>query len=1165
MPTSIDSLQIEINAKAVKANTAIDQLVVKMDRLSASLSRVNGSNLIGIANGLDRIGRSMQTMSTINSTNISLATKNIRALSNVSSANLNAISTSLSKVSASLSGLKKINSSVQGISQLANAIRQLGYKTATQAITNIPLLAKAMRELMVELSKAPKVSRNIIDMTNALARLSRTGANSGRAISSASRGLNVYSASANRATKSTKSLASAIGKVYASYWLLFRAFTKIKNAMNMASELTEVQNLTNVVFGDMVEKIEKVADTSIESFGMSERTFKRTASIFQSMLKNLDVDRSSIRNANEFLNTQTNGYVELSDSMADVSLTLTKLTADMESLYGEALGVTFDDVADDLKAIITGESKPLRLYGLDLRDVTIQTWAMSQGLDSNVKTMTQAEKAMLRYQYVLAHTSEAQNDFKLTSESWANQIRILKQNFEQLAIIIGKTFVASLKPVVIAINNAMSSILKFAETVYQALGKIFGWKPETGRIADDLGEGGVGAGEIEDGLGGAVQNAKELNKQLGKFDELNVINTSPKTDSSGGGTGGDVGGISDVGDWVRTDGILDEFKSEIDSLYELGEYINQVLTDTLKGIDWESIYENARGFGKGLADFFNGLISPELFGEVGKTIANSLNTAIYASLSFAETFDFEEFGESLANGVNNFFTNFDFVALGQSINTWCNGIITAIKSFFANLSFSDVFSGLSDMLKEFDLSTITVIVGAFTFKHMKSVLTKGILASVLTKKLGMGSAGMSMSFPLKIMLSAISVAATFDFGTRFGEEIGKLIYGDNEYYHLNPAELMKELYNTFATGEGDNPFEKIVSTFKDAWNGMLLEEKDRTNAMLDGIAEDLKSQGASPEIVDLELARQKGELTAEEFKTGLETALQNMSQEDMDFFGITEEQLELVGKSYGINITDGIENGLNSSLSKQKDFSPASNYLTGDSATETGQTYGAGIVSGMNKGINEQKRTTASTLNSYMNDINKNIHDSVLQFGSPSKKTEAYGKDTVLGFNNGVTKNQKQTYAVVRAYMNSIANTFKQNTSQFVEIGKLVGQNINKGLQEEMDKISEQLQKTVDKLKEDLNKKQEDGKNTANKPENTVKSIAPTTSSVASYVSSYAPKTYDNAQTNALLVQLIDAVNNKDMSVELDGRKISKSVQRQDTLERTRTGKGLFEKGGVPI
>jgi hypothetical protein len=171
----------------------------------------------------------------------------------------------------------------------------------------------------------------------------------------------------------------------------------------------------------------------------------------------------------------------------------------------------------------------------------------------------------------------------------------------------------------------MSSILKFAETVYQALGKIFGWKPETGRIADDLGEGGVGAGEIEDGLGGAVQNAKELNKQLGKFDELNVINTSPKTDSSGGGTGGDVGGISDVGDWVRTDGILDEFKSEIDSLYELGEYINQVLTDTLKGIDWESIYENARGFGKGLADFFNGLISPELFGEVGKTIANSLN------------------------------------------------------------------------------------------------------------------------------------------------------------------------------------------------------------------------------------------------------------------------------------------------------------------------------------------------------------------------------------------------------------------------------------------------------------------------------------------------------------------------------------------------------------
>ena len=390
MPTSIDSLQIEINAKAVKANTAIDQLVVKMDRLSASLSRVNGSNLNGLAGGLDRIGRSIQTMSTINSKNISLATKNIRSLSNVSSANLNAISTSLSKVSASLSGLKKINSSVQGISQLANAIRQLGYKTATQAITNIPLLAKAMRELMVELSKAPKVSRNIIDMTNALARLSRTGANSGRSMSTLSRGLNTYSRSATTAHKRTKSLASAFGKMYASYWLLFRGIRKIGEAMTIASDLTEVQNVVDVTFGKYANMVEDMSKTSIEDFGMNELTVKKVASRFQAMGSAM-------------------GFAQ--DEMADMSIELTKLTADMASFYN----MEQKDVAEDLESVFTGQTRPMRTYGVDLTQATLQEWAMKQGMDANIKTMSQAEKTLLRYKYVLANTQAAQGDFARTA------------------------------------------------------------------------------------------------------------------------------------------------------------------------------------------------------------------------------------------------------------------------------------------------------------------------------------------------------------------------------------------------------------------------------------------------------------------------------------------------------------------------------------------------------------------------------------------------------------------------------------------------------------------------------------------------------------------------------------------------------------------------------
>ena len=169
---------------------------------------------------------------------------------------------------------------------------------------------------------------------------------------------------------------------------------------------------TDTVFGDMTAKVEEYADKSIEQFGMSELAFKQYASRFQAMGTAMGIDTSSIENANKFLNQSTGGYVGLSDSMADVSLNLTKLTADMASFYN----VSQEDVAEDLSAIFTGQTRPLRTYGLDLTQATLSEWAMKQGLDANIQSMSQAEKTMLRYQYVLANTTAAQGDFARTAD-----------------------------------------------------------------------------------------------------------------------------------------------------------------------------------------------------------------------------------------------------------------------------------------------------------------------------------------------------------------------------------------------------------------------------------------------------------------------------------------------------------------------------------------------------------------------------------------------------------------------------------------------------------------------------------------------------------------------------------------------------------------------------
>lgn len=721
---SLDSLQIEIGAKANTANNAIDNLIVKLDRLTTSIGGLNKSNFTGFSVGVRNISNAMQGLSNVKLPDYTRLAKGIEKFSAINSGQIQNAGLAMQELGKSLRVIDGINlgdNAVQ-LASLAKGISQLGYKSATQAVQNIPKLAIAMRELMATLSTAPRVSQNIIDMTNALAKLARTGASSGRASASLAKSLDLYTASTHRASKGTWSFASALGKMYASYWLIFRAFRQIGKAIDISSDLTEIQNVVDVTFGDMSHKVEQFAETSIEKFGMSELTLKKVASQFQAMGSAMNINGGTIANANKYLNKQTDGYVELGNSMADVSLTLTKLTADMASFYN----VEQDVVAEDLQAIFTAQSKPLRDYGIDLTEVNLKQWAMTQGLNSNIDAMTQAEKTMLRYQYVLAHTGASQNDFQKTADSWANSVRILKQNFEQLGAIIGGTFINMLKPLVKALNNVMSHIIAFAETVSNALGKIFGWKYEVGGggVTSDLESGAGYADDLSDSMGSASDNAKKLKSYLLGIDELNVLEPQQDTSSGGGsgsGSGGTSGGASG-GQWVKDVPLYEDYKSEIDNLFELGDYISQTLSRAMESIEWEKIYEKARGFGTGLAEFLNGLISPRLFGNIGKTIANSLNTALEFLNSFGETFEWEEFGESIAWGINDFFLNFNWELLATTLNTWVNGLQDAISGFLSTLQWDSIVEGIGKFIGSLEGDTILALLGITNIKKFGNAI-----------------------------------------------------------------------------------------------------------------------------------------------------------------------------------------------------------------------------------------------------------------------------------------------------------------------------------------------------------------------------------------------------------------------------------------------------------
>lgn len=792
-----------------------------LSKMGGKLATVGTDNLVKIKDDLAYFVKGMNSVGALNfdTTGLTNLIGSISRLggkiSTQATANLPQISAQLQNFVRQMNKIGELKFDMTNMSSLVTSISRLGSVASGRAVNNIPLLADNLKYLFETLSKAPNVSANIIRMTEALANLAKTGASSGRAATSLGKSLNIFSGSANKAKSSSFSLASAFGKLYASYWLLFRAFSKIKDAIDISSSLTEVENVVRTTFGNYEKLIQDFSKTSIQDFGMSELTAKQVASRFQAMGTAMGFSQGK---------------------MADMSLQLTKLTADMASFYD----MEQSDVARNLQAVFTGETEPLRKYGLDLTQATLKEWAMKQGLDADISSMTQAEKTMLRYQYVMANTAAAQGDFARTADTWANQVRILKQSFEQLAAIIGGALINAFKPFVQTLNAVMQKVIAFATTVTNALGSIFGWKFEisAGGFADDWSDAAGSAADIADSTGQAAKNVEKMNKGLRAFDELNLITTPDNSSGSGsggsGGGGASGGGAS--GGLVQVDTIFKDYESQIRSLRELGAYISDALSDAMESIDWDRIYSKARNFGKGLADFLNGLITPRLFGDVGMTIASALNTAIYTALSFGEEFDWTNLGDSIAAGVNRFFETFDFSALGRTINTWVHGIYDTITTAIGNIKWSEVWDGVTDFLSEIDLETISLIIGAFALKYAGKFLTGKILKETIGKLIsekfvaafGQESVKSILSYIVPISLSVAVGALTFTIGKdsikKDAENLVKAYKDGGFLQYLQ--ESLKQLIN---------PFEWI-----NAYGGGILSQKGILDRYSDGVDLNIK-------------------------------------------------------------------------------------------------------------------------------------------------------------------------------------------------------------------------------------------------------------------------------------------------------------------------------------
>lgn len=391
--------------------------------------------------------------------------------------------------------------------------------------------------------------------------------------------------------------------------------------------------------------------------------------------------------------------------------------------------------------------------------------------------------------------------------TWANQVRILAENFKALGSVVGNVLINAFKPVIQWLNKVVIAVTSAVETIANALGAIFGWTIEVspgGQTLDDAASGlddiGTSADNAGSSMGGAADKANELKKALMGFDEIEKLPDPTSSSSGSGGSGGSgSGGSGGTGSasagsasLVKTDSIFEKYKSDIKDLEGLGEYIGNALKTAMDKIPWDSIYKKAEGFGKGLADFLNGLFKGKagetLLGKVGKTIAGTLNTVISASLGFTKNFDFYQFGVNLADAVNQFFRTFDFQRLAKAINGWAKGIKDTIRGFLNTITWKSVLKGATDFLGTLNIDTVEVLIGALVLKNTKKWimaqiaggLTSSLTGGITLPSLALGIKRFVISNPLEmisLLTSALNSPLFMETGTKIMEWISEGLQG----------------------------------------------------------------------------------------------------------------------------------------------------------------------------------------------------------------------------------------------------------------------------------------------------------------------------------------------------------------------------------------------------
>lgn len=550
----ITSLSVEISAESQGAELNIDKLATAISNL-----RTKG-NVTKVVNSLDKLAGFIAT---------------------------------LKQASAGMSGLDKITSFLNGLSNANTTASAKSINTVVNAIKKIPAAVSGLNGVDFY-----SMSGSITQLTNALAPLSILDASNLKSLGSAfnaigkvpdltdklkATDLDSFASSCQKISAALAPLASQLDKVGNAFAKLPPQLSKVVTQANRVTAANEKQrksylSLSNQMNGFMRNMAKLVSLKAIaEYLGNAVAKFNdfyEATDLFHNAMANLSgeadtliskmqgllgVDPTKAMTYMATIQSLGTSFGLTSDKAYILSKNLTQLAYDEGSYWNKNVAETFTAMS----SAISGEIEPIRRLGIDLSQARLQQELLSLGFNKQVSSLSQADKAVLRYIAIMKQTANVQGNLAQTIQSPANQIKILKAQLDMLAKSVGSLLYPAMKSILPPLIAAVQLIREFVEWVAKLMGVKVVFTDFT-KSADSVG-----------GIGDAMDNTTDSTKKAAKalkdytmgFDELNIID--PTQGSSGSGSGASAGNILgdvDLSGYDMFKQYNEEFAKQIDAI-----------------------------------------------------------------------------------------------------------------------------------------------------------------------------------------------------------------------------------------------------------------------------------------------------------------------------------------------------------------------------------------------------------------------------------------------------------------------------------------------------------------------------------------------------------------------------------------------------------------------